>query len=159
MSRIKLLLTDMEKQLLRKAKIKMADLGYLSIEEISERIGSDLKRASYMEAIDKVIQQFRLQVQSIEGVMDSFSSDVYKVTLTRGAIASRYVFAPILSLGYIGLFAWILKNGVLKWLMVRFELIGKAALSCYVLQNLHINAHGEAPFTSPPTKMKVVATF
>ncbi|KMK76823.1 DUF418 domain-containing protein [Alkalihalobacillus pseudalcaliphilus] len=51
-------------------------------------------------------------------------------------IASRYVFAPILSLGYIGLFAWILKKGVLKWLMVRFELIGKAALSCYVLQNL-----------------------
>ncbi|KMK76827.1 phosphotransferase family protein [Alkalihalobacillus pseudalcaliphilus] len=45
-----------------------------------------------MEAIDKVIQQFRLQVQSIEGVMDSFSSDVYKVTLTRGATV--YVKIP-----------------------------------------------------------------
>ncbi|KMK76945.1 Pathogenicity locus [Alkalihalobacillus pseudalcaliphilus] len=48
---MKLLLTDMEKQLLRKAKIKMADLGYLSIEEISERIGSDLKRAHQLQGL------------------------------------------------------------------------------------------------------------
>ncbi|MGD7043135.1 DUF418 domain-containing protein [Jeotgalibacillus proteolyticus] len=48
----------------------------------------------------------------------------------------RYLFAPILSLGYIGLLAFILERGWWKWLLARFETIGKAALSCYVLQNI-----------------------
>lgn len=48
----------------------------------------------------------------------------------------RFLFAPILSLGYIGLIALILESGILKWLMRRFEMIGKTALSCYVIQNI-----------------------
>lgn len=48
----------------------------------------------------------------------------------------RYLFAPILSLGYVGFIAWMLEKGWWKWLLSRFEAIGKAALSCYVLQNI-----------------------
>ncbi|MDC2866623.1 DUF418 domain-containing protein [Bacillus sp. BP-3] len=48
----------------------------------------------------------------------------------------RYLFAPILSLGYIGLLGWLLEKGWWKWLLARFETIGKAALSCYVFQNI-----------------------
>ncbi|WP_130859445.1 DUF418 domain-containing protein [Gracilibacillus phocaeensis] len=51
-------------------------------------------------------------------------------------IASRYVFAPILALGYIGLFAWVLQKAWAPWLIKRFESIGKTALSCYILQNI-----------------------
>ncbi|MFK3939195.1 DUF418 domain-containing protein [Alkalihalobacillus sp. NPDC078783] len=51
-------------------------------------------------------------------------------------LASRYLFAPVLSLGYIGLLAFILEKNVLKWILARFEMIGKTALSCYVLQNI-----------------------
>jgi uncharacterized protein len=48
----------------------------------------------------------------------------------------RYLFAPILSLGYIGLIAWVLEKGRVSWLLGRMELIGKAPLSCYMLQNV-----------------------
>ncbi|WP_096186514.1 DUF418 domain-containing protein [Evansella halocellulosilytica] len=48
----------------------------------------------------------------------------------------RYLFAPVLSLGYIGLLALMLEKGWWKWLLSRFEAIGKSALSCYVLQNI-----------------------
>lgn len=51
-------------------------------------------------------------------------------------IASRYIFAPVLALGYIGLFAWVLKIRIAPWLINRFESIGKTALSCYILQNI-----------------------
>lgn len=49
---------------------------------------------------------------------------------------ARYLFAPVLSLGYVGLFAYILERGWISWVFRRFEMIGKAALSCYVLQNV-----------------------
>jgi uncharacterized protein len=48
----------------------------------------------------------------------------------------RYLFAPILSIGYIGLLALAVERGWLTWIMARFEAIGKTALSCYVLQNI-----------------------
>lgn len=51
-------------------------------------------------------------------------------------LASRYLFAPVLSLGYIGLLAFLLEKNTLKWILARFEMIGKTALSCYVLQNI-----------------------
>lgn len=49
---------------------------------------------------------------------------------------ARYLFAPVLSLGYVGLFACILEKGWITWILRRFEMIGKSALSCYVLQNI-----------------------
>jgi uncharacterized protein len=48
----------------------------------------------------------------------------------------RYLFAPILSLGYIGLIAWVLEQGRVSWLLGRMEQIGKAPLSCYMFQNV-----------------------
>ncbi|UHA73787.1 DUF418 domain-containing protein [Paenibacillus sp. 481] len=48
----------------------------------------------------------------------------------------RYVAAPILALGYIGLIAKMVETGRLVWLWARFEEVGKAALSCYMLQNI-----------------------
>lgn len=51
-------------------------------------------------------------------------------------LALRYVCAPLLSVGYIGLLGWIVDKQVLLSLTDRFADIGKAALSCYVLQNV-----------------------
>ena len=51
-------------------------------------------------------------------------------------LSVRYLFAPVLSVGYIGLIAFILERNLFGWLLTRFEMIGKTALSCYVLQNI-----------------------
>lgn len=48
----------------------------------------------------------------------------------------RYLFAPILSLGYIGLVALAVERGWFGWLGARCAEIGRMALSCYVLQNV-----------------------
>ncbi|MFC7442197.1 DUF418 domain-containing protein [Laceyella putida] len=47
----------------------------------------------------------------------------------------RYLFAPILSMGYT-LIAKIMEVSWFSSLMARFEEIGKTALSCYMLQNI-----------------------
>ncbi|MGH3145793.1 MAG: DUF418 domain-containing protein [Rubrobacter sp.] len=51
-------------------------------------------------------------------------------------LLSRYFFAVLISLGYIGLAAWMLERGLLPRLSARLEEIGKMALSCYMLQNV-----------------------
>ena len=48
----------------------------------------------------------------------------------------RYLFAPILSVGYIGLVALIFERGWMAWLSDRMAEVGRMALSCYVLQNV-----------------------
>jgi len=47
----------------------------------------------------------------------------------------RYLFAPILSIGYIGILGKMIEYKKLDWLWTRFGEIGKMSLSCYVLQN------------------------
>lgn len=47
-----------------------------------------------------------------------------------------YLFAPILSLGYIGLVALLVERGWLRWLWSRLAEVGRMALICYVLQNV-----------------------
>lgn len=47
----------------------------------------------------------------------------------------RYLFAPILSIGYIGILGKMVEYRKLDWLWKRFGEIGKMSLSCYVLQN------------------------
>ncbi|AZK48937.1 DUF418 domain-containing protein [Paenibacillus lentus] len=48
----------------------------------------------------------------------------------------RYLFAPILSLGYIGLIAKLVEASEKAWLWSKLEQVGKMSLSCYVLQNI-----------------------
>ncbi|MFE3573477.1 DUF418 domain-containing protein [Lysinibacillus sp. NPDC059133] len=48
----------------------------------------------------------------------------------------RYLFAPILSIGYIGILGKMIEYKKLDWLWKRFGEIGKMSLSCYVLQNI-----------------------
>lgn len=48
----------------------------------------------------------------------------------------RYLFAPILSLGYIGVVGIVLERDWLRWPGARLAEIGRMALSCYVLQNV-----------------------
>lgn len=48
----------------------------------------------------------------------------------------RYLFAPILSIGYIGILGKMVEYKKLDWLWKRFGEIGKMSLSCYVLQNI-----------------------
>ncbi|WP_044641211.1 DUF418 domain-containing protein [Risungbinella massiliensis] len=48
----------------------------------------------------------------------------------------RYLFAPVLSIGYIALIAKMVEINERLWLWSRFEDIGKMALSCYVTQNI-----------------------
>lgn len=48
----------------------------------------------------------------------------------------RYLFAPILSIGYIGILGKMIEYKKLDWLWKKFGEIGKMSLSCYVLQNV-----------------------
>lgn len=48
----------------------------------------------------------------------------------------RYLFAPILSLGYIGLLAKLVEASEKLWLWNRLEEVGRMSLSCYILQNV-----------------------
>lgn len=48
----------------------------------------------------------------------------------------RYLFAPILSLGYLALIAKLFERYEGLWLWNRLELVGRMSLSCYVLQNI-----------------------
>jgi len=51
-------------------------------------------------------------------------------------IADRYLFAPVLSLGYIGLFSYLLGKFSDSFMINALEKVGKVALSCYILQNI-----------------------
>jgi uncharacterized protein len=52
----------------------------------------------------------------------------------------RYVFAPILSIGYIGVVALLVERGRFSWFAGRLAEVGRMALSCYVLQNVLASA-------------------
>ena len=51
-------------------------------------------------------------------------------------IPVRYLFAPVLSLGYIAIIAKVMELSRCGWLLSRLEEVGKTALSCYMLQNI-----------------------
>lgn len=48
----------------------------------------------------------------------------------------RYLFAPILSLGYMSIIARLVEKKPNFWLWSRLEQAGKMSLSCYVIQNI-----------------------
>lgn len=48
----------------------------------------------------------------------------------------RYLCAPILSIGYIGILGKLVEYKRFNWLWQRFAQVGKMSLSCYVLQNI-----------------------
>lgn len=48
----------------------------------------------------------------------------------------RYLFAPILSIGYIEVVALLVEQGRFSWFAGRLAEVGRMALSCYVLQNV-----------------------
>ncbi|MDQ0175705.1 DUF418 domain-containing protein [Bacillus chungangensis] len=48
----------------------------------------------------------------------------------------RYIFAPVLAIGYIGLFSIILEKGYIKLFTGRLQEVGRTALSCYIMQNI-----------------------
>ncbi|MED4403203.1 DUF418 domain-containing protein [Metabacillus fastidiosus] len=48
----------------------------------------------------------------------------------------RYLFAPLLSLGYLAIIAKIVERNKEFWLWNKLENVGKMSLSCYVLQNI-----------------------
>ncbi|MDM5279562.1 DUF418 domain-containing protein [Paenibacillus silvae] len=51
-------------------------------------------------------------------------------------ILVRYISAPVLTLGYVGIIAMIMEKGKIPGLLRRFGEIGRMALSCYILQNI-----------------------
>jgi len=48
----------------------------------------------------------------------------------------RYLFAPLLSLGYISIIGRLIEYRKWNWLWNRLENVGKISLSCYVMQNI-----------------------
>jgi uncharacterized protein len=61
---------------------------------------------------------------------------VFTLLADYNLIADRYLIAPIVSLGYIGLISYLLDKFNDSFLMRSMERIGKVALSCYILQNV-----------------------
>ncbi|MBX4151888.1 DUF418 domain-containing protein [Paenibacillus sp. FSL W7-1279] len=52
----------------------------------------------------------------------------------------RYLFAPLMSMGYIAILARMIQYTKLEWLWRLLENAGKMSLSCYVLQNIMASA-------------------
>ncbi|MEC0253973.1 DUF418 domain-containing protein [Paenibacillus lautus] len=52
----------------------------------------------------------------------------------------RYLFAPLMSMGYIAIIARMIQYAKWEWLWRRLENVGKMSLSCYVLQNIIASA-------------------
>jgi uncharacterized protein len=52
----------------------------------------------------------------------------------------RYVFSPLLAIGYMGLFAWLVEKRENFWLWKWIEKTGRVSLSCYLFQNLLCSA-------------------
>jgi uncharacterized protein len=52
----------------------------------------------------------------------------------------RYLFAPLMSMGYIAIMARMIQYAKWEWLWSRLENVGKMSLSCYVLQNIIASA-------------------
>ncbi|WP_127592705.1 DUF418 domain-containing protein [Paenibacillus lautus] len=52
----------------------------------------------------------------------------------------RYLFAPLMSMGYIAIIARMIQYAKWEWLWLRLENVGKMSLSCYVLQNIIASA-------------------
>lgn len=52
----------------------------------------------------------------------------------------RYLFAPLMSMGYIAIMARMIQYTKWEWLWRRLENVGKMSLSCYVLQNILASA-------------------
>ncbi|WP_096439233.1 DUF418 domain-containing protein [Alteribacter populi] len=48
----------------------------------------------------------------------------------------RYTFAPLMALGYLMLFHWIIEKKGSGFLFNRLSEVGRTALSCYILQNI-----------------------
>ncbi|WP_040984107.1 DUF418 domain-containing protein [Oceanobacillus jeddahense] len=51
-------------------------------------------------------------------------------------VADRYLFAPIMSLGYIGLVSYLFDKYSTSLMIHALEKVGRVALSCYILQNV-----------------------
>ncbi|WP_433941864.1 DUF418 domain-containing protein [Paenibacillus lautus] len=52
----------------------------------------------------------------------------------------RYLFAPLMSMGYIAILARMIQYTKWEWLWRLMENVGKMSLSCYVLQNIMASA-------------------
>lgn len=52
----------------------------------------------------------------------------------------RYLFAPLMSMGYIAILARMIQYTKWEWLWRLLENVGKMSLSCYVLQNIMASA-------------------
>ncbi|KAB1656857.1 DUF418 domain-containing protein [Pseudoclavibacter chungangensis] len=54
-----------------------------------------------------------------------------------GMLAERYLAAPLVALGLLGLIAeWCVRQGTDGWVARRLREVGRTALTCYLLQNL-----------------------
>lgn len=55
-------------------------------------------------------------------------------------LLDRYLFAPVLSVGYIGLFSYLMERFHRSFFINALEKVGRVALSCYILQNIIASA-------------------
>ncbi|WP_025029011.1 DUF418 domain-containing protein [Caldalkalibacillus mannanilyticus] len=52
------------------------------------------------------------------------------------AIFVRYIFAPLMAIGYFMFFNWLLERNAAGFFFQRLSEVGRTALSCYMLQNV-----------------------
>lgn len=51
-------------------------------------------------------------------------------------LAQRYLLGPIVAAGYLALIVELVRAGALAWLRARLSEVGRAAMTCYIMQNV-----------------------
>jgi len=99
-------------------------------------IGVWLVRNGYFAVTDAgYLKQMKLLKWGL-GIGIPLNAIVFTPLAEFNIIADRYLFAPVMSLGYIGLFSYLLNKFSHSFMIIALEKVGKVALSCYILQNI-----------------------
>ena len=99
-------------------------------------IGVWLVRNGYFAVTDAgYLKQMKLLKWGL-GIGIPLNAIVFTPLAEFNIIADRYLFAPVMSLGYIGLFSYLLNKFSHSFMINALEKVGKVALSCYILQNI-----------------------
>lgn len=99
-------------------------------------IGAWLVRNGYFAPDEEGRQKRKKLLRWGMGIGIPLNAVIFTPFAEFSILAERYLFAPIMSLGYIGLFSYLLNKFRDSFFIYSLEKIGRVALSAYILQNI-----------------------